>query len=69
MNVANSPIFLLLSWVLIGCSAASDHSIVREDGIGPAKIGVTLAQLSSSLHLIRPTFCTPQVVAERFRGM
>jgi hypothetical protein len=34
-----------------GSSAASDPWIVREDGIGPAKIGKTLAQLSSSLHL------------------
>src|SRR5580692_10660047 len=41
---------LLLFLSLIGSSSASDGWVVREDGVGPVKIGMTLAQLSAALH-------------------
>lgn len=31
-------------------SVAADTWVVREDGVGPAKIGMSLAQLSAALH-------------------
>jgi hypothetical protein len=41
---------LLLCLSLIGGSFASDGWVVREDGVGPVKIGMTQAQLSATLH-------------------
>ena len=41
---------LLLCLCLIGSSHARDTWVVREDGVGPVKIGITLAQLNAVLH-------------------
>jgi hypothetical protein len=41
---------LLLSTCLVMLAAASDAWVVREDGVGPVKIGMSLAQLSAALH-------------------
>jgi hypothetical protein len=41
---------LLLFLSLIGNSSASGGWVLREDGVGPVKIGMTLAQLSAALH-------------------
>jgi len=41
---------ILLCACLLGSSVAGDSWIVSEDGIGPAKIGMTLDQLRSTLH-------------------
>jgi len=42
---------LLLSTCLVMLAAASDTWVVRYDGVGPVKIGMTQAQLSSTLHV------------------
>lgn len=36
--------------ILSGAAMADDSWIVREDGAGPAKIGMTLSQLNAVLH-------------------
>jgi len=36
--------------VIVAASIASDAWVIREDGVGPVKIGMTLAQLSAALH-------------------
>jgi hypothetical protein len=41
---------LLLCLTLVGSSLGSDAWVVREDGVGPVKIGMTLAKLSATLH-------------------
>jgi hypothetical protein len=41
---------LLLCLSLAGSSFARDGWVVREDGMGPVKIGMTLAQLRAALH-------------------
>jgi hypothetical protein len=46
---------MIQSWVLfflilVGTSLAIDGWIVREDGVGPVKVGITRAQLSATLH-------------------
>jgi hypothetical protein len=41
---------LLLCLPLTGGSFAGDDWAIREDGVGPVKIGMTLAQLSAALH-------------------
>jgi hypothetical protein len=35
---------------LMGSSLANDTWVVREDGVGPVKIGMTLSQLNTVLH-------------------
>jgi hypothetical protein len=42
------PILIFLG--LVGNSLAGDGWIVREDGVGPVKIGITRAQLRATLH-------------------
>jgi hypothetical protein len=44
------PWQLLLCVFLVGSSLASDDWVIREDGAGPVKVGMTLAQLSAALH-------------------
>jgi len=34
----------------LASSFASDDWVIREDGVGPVKVGMTLAQLSAALH-------------------
>jgi hypothetical protein len=46
----------LLCLSLIADSSAADSWVLREDGIGPAKIGMSLAQLNAVLH---EKFSTP----------
>jgi hypothetical protein len=46
----------LLCLSLIVDSSAADSWVLREDGIGPAKIGMSLAQLNAVLH---ERFSTP----------
>jgi hypothetical protein len=41
---------LLLWFSLVGRSFTSDGWVIREDGVGPVKIGMTLGQLSATLH-------------------
>jgi hypothetical protein len=41
---------LLIFLFLVGNSFAGDGWVVREDGVGPVKIGMTQAQLSATLH-------------------
>jgi len=41
---------LVLPLFLVAASVASDVWIIREDGVGPVKVGMTLAQLSAALH-------------------
>ena len=41
-------IFAIL--VLIGVAAAHESWIVRMDGVGPVKVGMTLSQLNAALH-------------------
>ncbi len=41
---------LLLGLLLAGTSLADDAWVIREEGVGPVKIGMTLAQLSATLH-------------------
>jgi hypothetical protein len=41
---------LLLCTSLFSTSIAADTWVVREDGVGPVKVGITLAQLSMILH-------------------
>jgi len=41
---------LYLAVLFATISFANDSWIVREDGVGPVKIGMTLAQLTSTLH-------------------
>jgi hypothetical protein len=41
---------LLLSTCLVMFATASDTWVVRYDGVGPVKIGMSLAQLSAALH-------------------
>lgn len=36
--------------LLVACSFAADTWVVRYDGTGPVKVGMTLAQLSTALH-------------------
>jgi hypothetical protein len=43
-----SLVFVFL--ILIGTSFCGDGWIVREDGVGPVKFGITRAQLSATLH-------------------
>jgi len=38
-----------LALLLVAASYASDDWVIREDGVGPVKIGMTLAQLSAAL--------------------
>src|ERR1700685_4220537 len=42
--------FLFLPVLLVATSSAGDAWVMRDDGAGPAKIGMTLAQLSAALH-------------------
>jgi hypothetical protein len=41
---------LLVTLLLVATSFASDEWVIREDGVGPVKVGMTLAQLSAALH-------------------
>jgi hypothetical protein len=41
---------ILIFLILVGNSSAGDDWVVREDGVGPIKIGITRAQLSATLH-------------------
>jgi hypothetical protein len=41
---------LVLGLMLIGSTLAGDSWVVREDGAGPVRAGMTLAQLSAALH-------------------
>jgi hypothetical protein len=41
---------LLLTLLLPTSSFAIDDWVIREDGVGPVKVGMTLAQLSAALH-------------------
>jgi hypothetical protein len=41
---------LIVTAILSGAAMADDSWIVREDGAGPAKIGMTLSQLNAVLH-------------------
>jgi len=46
-RIGGAFLFCLL---LVGSSPASDGWVVRDDGVGPVKIGMALAQLSTALH-------------------
>jgi hypothetical protein len=50
MNLAKSAIGVLLCSCLIGSSLAGDSWIVREDGVGPVKVGMSLSRLNVNLH-------------------
>jgi hypothetical protein len=39
-----------LTIVIVGTSVAAGDWVVREDGVGPVKIGMSLSQLSTVLH-------------------
>jgi len=41
---------LLLAMVLVAVSLANHARVIREDGVGPVKIGMTLIPLSAALH-------------------
>jgi hypothetical protein len=41
---------LLVTLLLVTTSFAGDAWVIREDGVGPVKVGMTLAQLSAALH-------------------
>jgi hypothetical protein len=41
---------LIVTAILSGAAVADESWIVREDGAGPAKIGMTLSQLNAVLH-------------------
>jgi hypothetical protein len=41
---------ILLTLLTIAAADGSDAWIVRDDGVGPVKIGMTLAQLRATLH-------------------
>jgi hypothetical protein len=43
-------VLMLLLTCSISHSMAADTWIVREDGVGPVKVGMTLAKLSAALH-------------------
>jgi hypothetical protein len=42
--------FGVMAVLSIGSSFASDGWIVRQNGVGPAKIGMSLSQLNTTLH-------------------
>src|SRR5882724_8031159 len=45
------PIFLFIVCIsLVADSSAADNWVLRDDGIGPIKIGMSLSQLSAVLH-------------------
>jgi hypothetical protein len=44
------PTRCLLCLCLVCSCLASDTWVIREDGVGPVKIGMTLAQLNATLH-------------------
>jgi hypothetical protein len=54
MNLHRTGLFLrrslVLGLILVGTSLANDAWVIREDGVGPVKIGTTLAQLSAALR-------------------
>jgi len=50
MNRKRVAIRFLLCLCLIASSQASDTWIVREDGVGPVKVGMNLSQLNVALH-------------------
>ena len=41
---------LLLALLFVAISFATDAWVVREDGVGPLNVGMTLAQLTAKLH-------------------
>lgn len=41
---------LLISFGLIGAANGGESWVVRDNGVGPVKIGMTLAQLRATLH-------------------
>ena len=49
MSLRPLPILFLFSTLAIGTNAG-DTWVVREDGAGPARIGMTIAQLNIALH-------------------
>lgn len=50
MSGKNFISVLLLLVCFVAHALAADIWIVRDDGVGPVKIGMTLAQLSAALH-------------------
>jgi hypothetical protein len=54
MNLKRTGLFLrrslLLAPFLVATSFASGGWVIREDGVGPIKVDMTLAQLSAALH-------------------
>jgi len=43
-------IFVGLTFLMIGVSLAGDDWVIRQDGVGPAKIGMSLPQVNMALH-------------------
>ena len=56
MSFAKSAIRFLLCVGLMGSSIAGESWAVREDGVGPVKIGMTLSQLNA---ILREKFSLP----------
>jgi hypothetical protein len=50
MTLIRRTVQLLFVVLLVAASQAADTWVIREDGVGPVKIGMTLAQLSAALH-------------------
>jgi hypothetical protein len=50
MKRKNAPIRLVLCLLVASTSQAGDAWVIRDDGVGPAKIGMSPAQLGAALH-------------------
>jgi hypothetical protein len=50
MSRLRSAAVLLLCTSLLSTSIAADPWIIREDGVGPVKVGMTLVQLTAIFH-------------------
>jgi hypothetical protein len=50
MSRIRRTVQLSLCLSLVSAALAADTWVVREDGVGPVKIGMTVAQLSATLH-------------------
>jgi|KBSMisStaDraftv2_1062788.scaffolds.fasta_scaffold94588_5 hypothetical protein len=56
------PLIYLGGMVLVAACYAGDTWVVRRDGVGPVKIGMTLPQLSMALH---EKFAVPESKADQ----
>lgn len=45
-----SILFIASAFAAVVCTAQTDFSIVRLDGIGPVRVGMTLSELNRTLH-------------------